>query len=276
MAQSALSQQIAELEKQVGAALFERTKRSVSLTPAGAVFLQDAHGILSRYEHALEHVKQVARADLRTLKIGFVGGPFHNILPSLVRRYRAAYPDCEIGMAGVSDRQIAETLAADRIDIAFTVSWAAGLRLIDGTEHLEIGRDWLTVILPEDHRLAGQESIELTELTDERFILLDRAENPQNYDLNIRLCADSGFFPVITCTVKFVQDVAMLVEAGAGIALMPNSLARGFSPNLHSVPVRHPGAVYGTIAVWKSANNNPALCDFVKICRSAVPDNDGG
>src|SRR3546814_838109 len=100
MAQPPLSQQIRQLEAELGVALFTRTTRQVTLTPAGARYLERARAVLASVAQAGEEAARVATGEVGRVSIGFIGSATYSLLPALARDLRAGLPEIEIGVKG--------------------------------------------------------------------------------------------------------------------------------------------------------------------------------
>src|SRR2546430_5817876 len=98
IAQPPLSQQIMQLERELGFPLFTRTKRHVELTPAGRLFLDEAREILSGIEKAVGAARRAAQGQTGRLRIGFVGSAAYHLLPDVLRRFRDDFPDVELSL----------------------------------------------------------------------------------------------------------------------------------------------------------------------------------
>src|ERR1700709_2817668 len=120
IAQPALSQQIARLEAELGVELLARTRRSVELTDAGRTLLRDARTLLERREQAIVAVRRAAQGQSGTLRVGFVGPVTYSILRTVVRAYRAEFPDVDLTLHELTSVEQIEWLFAGKLDIGFT------------------------------------------------------------------------------------------------------------------------------------------------------------
>ncbi len=271
LSQSTLSGQIASLEAELGQSLLERDKRSVQLTAAGAVFLQDAYDLILRYEASLRRLKSMGQM-LQSLRIAFLSGPFEKLLPRAIQICRACCPALRLELEGRAEEALQKGLLDGSIDLAFTVDWASGLAYMQDGQTMELGRDRFCLLLPAEHPLALRDSAALSQLREDCFILLDRRENPQNYEALVQLCADSGFFPRIYSQVHFLRDIFLLVEAGLGVALVAESLCAGHGGGIRRLALEGKCLESRTVAVWRQKNKNPALPLFLEACRQALAE----
>ena len=172
VAQPAVSQQIAYLEKKLGVKLFNRTKHSVQLTHAGSVFLKDAREIIKKLDESIENVHQAEEGLIGTINIGLFSVPVRDFLPLLIRKFRRKYPQVNIRLNYYHVGQMIEKLKSDELDIAFTLS--LGLQSIGGLEYKTLWTQPHCIIMHRDHPLANRTSINITELAEESFVMLER------------------------------------------------------------------------------------------------------
>ena len=119
IAQPPLSQQIQRLEKELGALLFRRTKRSVELTEAGAVFLEEARRTVAQAELAISTARRAQRGEVGRLAIGFVASATYLSLPETLRTYRRNYPEVELSLSELTTAQQVKALLNRQLDVGF-------------------------------------------------------------------------------------------------------------------------------------------------------------
>ena len=259
--QPALSKQIRVLEANIGIELFFRTKRSVKLTPAGEVFLTEAQQLLQQADAAVRLAKDTASGKVGKLKIGLTATATYTILPDLVRRFRADYPQVEIEMLELSTEAQVIALNRGEIDIGFLHP------PIDsrGLTIYPILAEELVVVLPKQHGLTIKESLSFSDLASESFILHPRAEGPFLYDEFLKLCRQAGFEPKIVKEVDTHQARIFFVAAGMGITFLPKSLETSISLDLVYKPMRDLPIKLNFSAAWRSLISLPVLEEFLKI-----------
>jgi DNA-binding transcriptional LysR family regulator len=262
IAQPAVSQQIASLEKSIGLKLFIRDKHSVQLTPAGKVFLDDAIEILSRSEEAIKKAKKAEIGEVGQLSIGFLNAPVKNFLPGLVKEFRRKYPHIQISLNHYQTGQIVERLRNAEDDIAFTMSFRS--QDIAEWENKTLFSQPYCVFMNQEHPLAGKDCIPISDLVDEPFVMLDRKESPQGYDHLFTLFANHGFLPNIAVQTTRIETVLMIVEAGLGIAVLPKHLLVYANPTLRYMEIAEWNHTVDIVVAWKKANLNPSIPLFLK------------
>ncbi|MDL9935306.1 LysR substrate-binding domain-containing protein [Gordonia sp. ABSL1-1] len=222
IAQPPLSQQIRQLEDELGVALLTRSTRRVELTPAGADYLAHTVAILDAVDAAGHHAQQVAEGRTGRLSIGCVGSATYSVLPAFVRALRDRIPDVEVRIRGemLAPAQLAALRSGD-IDI--------GLLRMSGEEpdlRVEpIRTDHLILALPDGHPAAATGSVDLHNLRDEDFIAHAGGGRSVMNTVLMTLCSVAGFTPRIRHEVEETSTLATLVAAGLGVALVPEPTA---------------------------------------------------
>jgi DNA-binding transcriptional LysR family regulator len=214
--QPSLSIQIRDLERAVGVTLLQRTNRRVELTEAGRAFLEGARLALAQVETAVQDARRAHRGEIGQLTLGFVGSAAYDVLPRLLRAFRAAYPDVALRLGSMTTKEQLAALAERRIDLGLlrlpvkdaTLAWRT------------VAREPLMVVLPITHPLATQARVPLRALAGEPFILYPRADSPAIRDTIIALCHQAGFSPNIVQETGEMQTIVGLVAGGIGIALV--------------------------------------------------------
>jgi DNA-binding transcriptional LysR family regulator len=265
IAQPPLSQQIQQLEAQLGVELFHRkTKRQVQLTEAGQVFLQEAYQLLAQLEKAIELTQKTGRGEKGQLLIGFTSLVTYDLLPLILRRFREQFPEVELILNELTTTQQEQALQHRRIHVGF-----AHPPLEDNTLNQEcIRREALIVAMLATHVLAEQEKISVRSLVNENFIMFPRHLGFGLYDQIVSLCQQGNFSPKVTQEAIQVQTIIGLVSAGMGIAIAPYSLQN----------VQRAGVVYRafedktplveTAVVWREAEITPVVRAFLQVVRS--------
>ncbi|MBD2451223.1 LysR family transcriptional regulator [Nostoc sp. FACHB-152] len=263
IAQPPLSQQIRQLETELGFELFHRTKRNVQLTEAGQVFLIQVQEIFQQLQQAIQLGQQTSRGAVGKLVIGFVSSAAYNILPAVLKDYRNNVPGVSLELYELTTDQQLEWLREGRIDIGFIrppvedtiFSWET------------VFQESLMVALPEIHQLANQSYVSLASLVNEVFILFPRKLAPGLYDLIISLCQQAGFSPNVAQEAIQMQTIVSLVAAEMGVAIVPASLQN----------LQRTGVVYKNIEestpkvaiamIWRSNETSPTVQKFLEIVR---------
>ncbi|GAB34823.1 LysR substrate-binding domain-containing protein [Gordonia otitidis] len=218
IAQPPLSQQIRQLEDELGFRLLVRTTRTVELTPAGKAYLERAVAILDAVDHAGAHAKRIAEGTQGRLAIGCVGSATYSLLPRLVRALREELPDVDVSVRGemLAPAQIAALLAGD-IDLALLRPPITAPEVTV----TPVRRDRLLIALPDSHARAEQPAVALADLNDDDFISHAGQGRSVMHTQLAALCAAAGFVPQIRHEVQETSTLVTLVAAGLGVAVVP-------------------------------------------------------
>ncbi|HEY9645559.1 MAG TPA: LysR family transcriptional regulator [Chroococcidiopsis sp.] len=266
MAQPPLSQQIRQLEAELGFTLFHRTKRSVKLTEAGEVFLKDCRQIFWQLEQAIESGRQASRGEIGQLVIGFVSSAAYNVLPRIIQGFRSAVPEVKPELHELTTDQQMQWLRDHRLDVGL-------VRLpIDetGLDVLTIWREPLVVALPENHALAQDATVSLRSLSNESFIVFPRPLAPGLYDQIIGLCQQAQFSPRVVQEAIQMQTIVSLVAAELGIAIVPVSLQNLQRTGVVYRPLQEPTPEAAIAVVWRSPDVSPTVQRFLQVVQDVM------
>jgi DNA-binding transcriptional LysR family regulator len=220
VAQPSLSTQIKALEEEVGARLFERDKRHVSLTPAGRRFQNRALTVLSLAESAKTEARSAEQGQLGTIDLGYTAlSMFSTALPHAIRRFRLQEPHVVMTLRELTSLEQLHELGERTLDVGV-------LRKVDvsapkGITIVEWYRTPLVAAIPRDHPRAASGSLSLNDLQSESFIMYPRGAGTGIYWQVMDLCTAAGFRPRVVREVLESSTIIGLVAAGVGIAIVP-------------------------------------------------------
>jgi DNA-binding transcriptional LysR family regulator len=220
VAQPSLSVQIKALEDEVGARLFERDKRHVSLTPAGRRFRGRIAELLSLVDSAKADARATEQGLQGTIDVGYTAlSMFSTALPYAIRQYRQSAPNVVISLREMPSLEQLHELGERRLDVGV-------LRKVDvvapkGIAVVEWYRTPLVAAIQKDHPLANRESLSLAELKNDAFIMYPRRAGTGIYWQVLDLCSAAGFRPRTVREVLESSTMIGLVAAGVGIAIVP-------------------------------------------------------
>jgi DNA-binding transcriptional LysR family regulator len=267
ISQPPLSQQIRQLEEEVGVRLFNRTKRRVEITPAGLVFLAEARRIMALSEDAVRRTIRADKGEIGQLAMGYIGSANYSVLPPVVREFRRQFRDVDLSLTELNTSHQLEALRDGRIQVGF-------LRLPRGIEKEgltvePVFREPLLVALPRNHRLKKEISIPLRLLAKDSFIMIPRERGPGFFDNIIVLCQKEGFSPGIVLEASQFHTVIGLVAAGLGIAVVPASMERS---RIEGVVFRKIAGKAETVLsmAWIAGNESLILQNFIDVTRKVV------
>ncbi|MBJ3816311.1 DNA-binding transcriptional regulator HcaR [Shimwellia pseudoproteus] len=252
--QPSLSSQIRDLEQGVGATLLVRDKRQVTLTAAGAGFLEDALHILQLAEQAQMRARQVMRND-RRLAIGFVPAAEVHVLPHVLPELRLKQPDTRIELVSLITTQQEDKLVSGELDIGFMRHPVVS----DALEHWVVFREPLAVVMPGDHPLAARQTIHPDHLNGVDFVATDPAYSGQLSRLVDEWCASHACQPAIVQVATNILVTMNLVGMGLGVSLVPGYVARFNTGQVVFRPLAGDAPVIELLMAWRRDNTNPAL-----------------
>jgi DNA-binding transcriptional LysR family regulator len=264
MAQPPLSQQIRQLETELGFQLFHRTKRSVKLTVAGDVFLAEVQQVLQQLQQAVQLGQQTSRGERGQLVIGFVSSAAYNILPMILRQFRTLVPDVKLELRELTTERQLELLQVGQIDIGFLRPPLEDTRLCSEL----VFRESLVIALPATHPLASHSAVALRSLATEPFILFPRGLAPGLYDPIISLCQQAGFSPTIAQEAMQMQTIVSLVAAEMGVAIVPASLQNLQRIGVVYKPLQDVTPEIAIAMVWCKQTSSPILEQFLNQVRT--------
>lgn len=268
--QSALSHQIARLERELGAKLFERTSRRVRLTPAGVAFLPAARQCLDAAERAAAAAAAAVGEVRGRLAVGLIPSVTAVDLPAALRVFRGSYPRVRISLrVGASD-ELTEQVREGTLDIAF-LGLPTTARPRGVTAH-ELARDRLVAVVAPEHPLAREASVDLLRLSTETFVDLPagtagRAQSDQAF-------AAAGIDREVAFEVSSAEYIARLVEQDLGVAMLPSA----YVPQLTGVVTVEVSDAPARVEyiVWNSFSRTPAATAFLAVLDIPAPSDSGG
>ena len=261
--QSALTRRIQKLEQLVGFALFERTTREVSLTPAGRSFYEANAGLLHNFSASVRAARRVAEGKAGILRIGYMAFATFDVMPQAVARFREAAPDVDVRMAYMRTQGQKLALADGTLDLGYMIG------PFDHSEFhtLTVAEDPLRVIVPEDHPLAARESVDPGELADVPLVLGDMAEwEAYRWRLE-EMFATAGVRTTAPLEASNTLALVGLVRAGLGAAIYPGRLRTLLGGGMAMRPISDPRFRIETILVWKRTNRTASIRSFVQIAK---------
>ncbi|MEU9097677.1 LysR family transcriptional regulator [Streptomyces sp. NPDC048361] len=259
--QSAVSQQVRRLERELGRDLFDRSPRHVRLTAAGERLLPEAREVLAAAERARAAVRERG-----TLRLGTSNG-LGDHLDRVLDVFAGLAPDTAVELTSAPARERLAQVADGRLDAAFVRAPepAPGLRVVP------LWQDPLVVALPAAHPLARHEEIALSDLAALPLGITDRRSNPALVDLVVGACHAAGFEPAPGPVGGSLQNTLAAIGTGSLWTVVYAAHARALhTPRVAFRPVRAPGLSLPTALVIGAGRTPPAVDLLVRAC-SADP-----
>ena len=260
--QSALSQQVQRLERELGVRLLERSTHQVSLTVAGAVFLAEARQILARVDRATA-IARSATGAAPALRVGIIDASYDS-MPQILHEVQARYPGLAIHQieAGVPEQY--QQLVDGRLDVGIGRATYAPPQV---TSYL-FRRDPLGVLVPSGHRFAALEGVPVAVLAEEPLLLAENAQAPEFNQFVVEMCRSAGFTPTVFAgTVESIRASADLVVQGRCVCCVPSSCIAAL-PGTIWRPLMEPACHYPWSILWRAAEASDPVRAIVSCARA--------
>jgi DNA-binding transcriptional LysR family regulator len=256
LAQPALSQQVKQLERELGITLLNRTTRRVELTEAGRRFAERARSVLGSVERARADMALLADGHAGRVSAGFIGTATYDVLPRVARDVREALPGIDLRLRG---ELLSPALREGLLDRTFDL---VVLRP-DGTEGPDVDvrplrSERLVAVLPTGHPLAGRRRIDLARLAGDPFVMHPSGHRSSMHDRVLAACAAAGFTPRPTTEVAETATLVVFVAAGLGVALVPEPVRSLGLDGVVYVPLADPPTVDLVLAT-RAGEDAPAV-----------------
>ncbi|MBR1221965.1 LysR family transcriptional regulator [Bradyrhizobium sp. U87765 SZCCT0131] len=264
LSQPPLSTAIRQLEAEIGAKLFARTSRHVSLTPAGVALQREAQVLLRRADEARALVKAVAEGHGARFRVGFAGSMLYRGLPALLADVGTLAPDIELTLQELNSTEQIEALHRDEIDLGFI----HGRSTPDGLDGFRYHAEPFVACVPDGHAAARARTLRLTRLQHEDFVLFSQRVSPDYFQSVMAICLAAGFMPRVRHEVRHWLSVVSFVANGLGVALVPRTLATSHLAGATFVPIERSDILSETWCVWKAGEARPALDKLIHAARA--------
>lgn len=265
--QPPLSMAIHALEQELGVRLFERAPRRVTLTHAGAAFLEQARSLLSRAQEAAELARAAARGAVGRLRVGFMSGSIYTLLPPLLREFSARYPAVQLELRELPMPEQLQQLRRGEIDVGVVRPPVDDAEL----DSEVVFEEPLVVALPRGHPLARHARIAVRRLANEPFVMFQRRPGLVMHHLVLRFCLQHGFTPRVAQEVAQSHAVVGLVSAGIGVALVPDSIRGTQLRGVVYRPLAERSPPVVTSLVWRRDDASPVLAEFRRVAAERAP-----
>lgn len=265
MTQPPLSRQIHLLEEALGASLFVRHPKGVSLTPAGECFYKDAQHLLSSLSQACQNVRDVAQGKAGKLSIGFMMHAAYSIIPKLTKKFMTAYPDVALHLQEVIPSELMKRVQAGEFDAAVMLH----PQQIQGVGLIKLCESALCLALPLDHPLTQKSKLSGDDVALEPFIATPHNVAPELRGALQSYAHQYGFEPKVILETQLQQSIINLVAEGLGLALIPEILTKVQFPGVAFRPLQNaPSVEY--VMIWRQDSLNPVLSRLVESVESGL------
>jgi len=262
VSQSAISEQIADLEREIGGALLDRSQRRARLTPQGELFLAEARKTLVASERAVDITRRSLKGEVGTLAIGFFLWGAGGFFARIIREYRKLHPEIRLSLYEMHTWVQMDALVTGKIDLGFTRPLEPPFDRSLRAELLY--SDPVVVAMPVDHPLAA-EAVQIASLSAEPFVMCERTVTPALFDGILALCSKAGFSPQIVNSSTTWSGVLTLVESGEGIAMVPSGARHLRTPGVTFATIEPETTHIGISIAWNPESMGPIQRDFLKL-----------
>jgi DNA-binding transcriptional LysR family regulator len=260
--QSALSQQVQRLERELGVRLLDRSTHHVALTAAGAVFLIEARQILAHMDRAAAVARNAVGAS-PTLRVAIIDSSYDS-MPQILHEVQARYPDLVIHQVEASVPEQYQQLIDGRLDVGIGRAVLAPPLVASHLFRL----DPLGVLVPPGHRFAAMEAIPVATLAKEPLLLAEQVQAPEFNQFTVEMCRTAGFTPTLyDGTVESIRAAADLVAQGRCLYCVPSSCISAL-PGTIWRPLTQPASCYPWSVLWRADDESDHVEAIVACARS--------
>lgn len=257
-----LSKIIVNLEQETGVQLLVRNKRDVKLTPAGETFYKEIEQVMKQYQSALKKTQQVYDGITGILDVGFLGTALIRQLPQLVNRFHSAHPKILLNLYDYTYSPLVQALVNDTIDIAMLPD--RELDTISGLEKKFIYADDMCLVVNKSHRLAGAHSVQLAELVNEPFVMMDAAVSDRDVEMVTSICADEDFAPKVVYEANTLNNLMLMIECNVGISILAKHMQHFATENICFVPISGYESYFRMVCAWRR-KANPSVYHLLEV-----------
>jgi len=265
LSQSALSERVSALERELGARLFFRTTRQVSLTQAGSEFVQDAKRILADIEKSVSNVRHTAESDLRHIRVSGVDEAISMLLPKALIAFRRIDPKVHVQVLEISSsEQHSQELISHRTDVAF-------VRTPQEDEFISselIHRQAIVVALADTNPLAGSDSLSASDIADQPIVGYPKHARPILHEALWSGFRQIGAQPNIVCEIIDKSTLLQFVAQGLGISLVPAWVMNIAPPDVSFVPYAPCENLIDLYVAFRKSGNSDTVKRFVDTVRT--------
>jgi DNA-binding transcriptional LysR family regulator len=266
---SAVSQQIATLEREAGVALVERSPRSIRLTDAGRALVDHTEGILASLEAAEAEIQAIAGVRGGMLRLASFPTAYATIMPGAITEFRARHAGVELTLTEADPLDGIARLKSGELDVALLYEYDyVPLPDDDAVERILLADDAIRVLLPRGHREARRRAVPLDALAEERWIT--STVRSSCHEFVSRSCRAAGFEPDIGFESDDHGVWQGLVAAGVGVALAPDLALEHLHPGVEARPVALHPLKRRIYVAYRAGGHSPAIQAMLDVLRATV------
>jgi len=266
ISQPPLSQQIRQLEDELGVTLFNRTKRQVQLTKAGEMLVDEARVILAQVDHASRVATRVTEGEMGHLTVAIAGPADAPFFIDIFQRFAKRHPKVRISLRMMGTVEQTRALHEGRIHVGFLIPPIDDPALaVETIIHLPI-----VVALHRKHALASRAQVPLRALANESHVMFSRDLDPHFFDAIVTACREAGFNLNVAHQVDDLYTACALVAAGYGVCFVPAGIQQGRSRAIVLKPLK-PRLSHIDCHLAMAYRQDPA-CELVRLFVSVAKE----
>jgi DNA-binding transcriptional LysR family regulator len=266
---SAVSQQVATLEREAGVALVERGPRSIRLTDAGRALVEHTDGILASLEAAEAHIQAIAGVRGGILRLASFPTAYATIMPAAIGEFRARHPGVELALTEADPLMSIARVKSGELDLALLYEYDyVPLPEDDSVERVALVDDPIRVLLPMGHRVARRRAVPLDALAEEHWVT--STARSSCHEFVARSCRAAGFEPDIGFESDDHGVWQGLVAAGVGVALAPDLALENLHPGVVARPVALHPLKRRIYTAYRAGGRSPAIDAMLDVLRETV------
>ncbi|HWB61501.1 MAG TPA: LysR substrate-binding domain-containing protein [Chthoniobacteraceae bacterium] len=266
VSQPALSRQISDLEDEMNVLLLDRGAKSVRLTEAGRVFLQEARMVLERADEAVKKARSAASGASGEIRVAYAPSLTVEILPRALRNFQAEFPGVRVLLEDLSTEEMFTGLREEKLHVALTVNH--GGATLRGLHFDELAQYPICVAMPPNHPLANSRAIAWKKLAGENLVGYSKAGYPEYHEELEELFKMVGSKMKIVEEQDGVTSLMAAVESGRGIAFVPSCMACMAGPRLKVIPLTPPSQPIVVGAFRREGEKSAAVQKFIAAAKS--------
>lgn len=270
MSQSSLSSKISELEKQIGVVLFERTTRSVSLTPAGQYFLAESKNLIRRFNELTIRTREVSTGNVGSLSVGYLDSIGTDVVEPTIVKHCRKHPSIDLQIRKLSYPQLLKQVGEMDLDIAFIMNNELEGSVPVVSEKVLEAR--MKILCNKTHPLAERKMLKISELSNEPIIIVENIQSKSLTKMVSKMFARQGLVPNIVRECAGPEELAMYVASGQGIGVVSSffSVVLSRFEHLCLIPLSHITDTREMCVIYHRENPNNCIAPFLETVRESA------
>lgn len=265
IAQPPLTRQIQKLERDLDVLLLHRMQKRFEVTQAGQLLYERGLRLLDGADQAQLDVRRASTGEMGRFSVGFVHSTAFTILPSVIGKFRQAFPDVQLEVREMHYNNLVPALEGGSVDVGLIRPHVNNRAL----QIVPLIREPFMALVPVGHRLATQKATSLRQLAHDPFVLFSRTGSPMIHMRVMEMCLRAGFTPATIQLADQIHTVAGFVGAGIGVAIAPSTVTNFNFPGLRCLHITDKVEPLPMALAWRQGKATALTRNFAKIARAA-------